>query len=340
MKRKGFTLIETIICISLVVLIGVGSFVGIRFVSNNIKISRLEQITDKAIQAAQVYIETNKESYNQLYSNKNGVVLPLNLLVNEGLLSLDNTDLKKNEYENEYIVTMLQTPSDTNCIDISSQASWNLSKSKPFYICNNSTEYDDTEIRNKISDLETKINKINDRNNISYVQDTSYYFKGPNPDNYLSYNGTTYRIFKVDTDDSLYVVGPTTSSFKLRAGTTAVDFGNVGRHWWHWGDAIPEYITTFIDTLKKTIEGDAWLDVNWNRSCIGCQTYAVYYHNGEFKENILQYVDSYHSPDINKLSTYTYLTGGTLSILDSCYKISGGTGSNSNKFILDDSKCT
>ena len=46
-----------------------------------------------------LYIETNKETYNQLYEKNNGVVIPLNVLVDEGLLSLENTDLKKSDIE-------------------------------------------------------------------------------------------------------------------------------------------------------------------------------------------------------------------------------------------------
>ena len=40
--KKGFTLIEIIICIGLIVVIGTGSVIGIKTVSKNIRINRLE----------------------------------------------------------------------------------------------------------------------------------------------------------------------------------------------------------------------------------------------------------------------------------------------------------
>lgn len=55
-KKKGFTLIEIIICIAMLAIISVGSIVGIHLVNKNLVKKGLEQITDKAIKATQVYI--------------------------------------------------------------------------------------------------------------------------------------------------------------------------------------------------------------------------------------------------------------------------------------------
>jgi prepilin-type N-terminal cleavage/methylation domain-containing protein len=52
MKKNGFTLIEIIISLSLIVIVGVGSIIGVSSINKWVKISRLEQITDKAIEAA------------------------------------------------------------------------------------------------------------------------------------------------------------------------------------------------------------------------------------------------------------------------------------------------
>ena len=41
--KKGFTLIEIIVSISVIAVLGVASFFGIRLVSNNIKIDKLEE---------------------------------------------------------------------------------------------------------------------------------------------------------------------------------------------------------------------------------------------------------------------------------------------------------
>ena len=178
MNKKGFTLVEIVVCISLLVIIAVGSFVGIRMVNKKINIDKLNQITDKAVQAAQVYIETNKEATNQLYSNKNGVSLPLQLLVNEGLLNLDGTKLKDDDLKNQYVVTFLGgTGSSENCEQITSTTSW--SNNKPIYLCMNST----TGSSNLATIDPTKYG------NKTYVSNEPYYFKGLNPNNWVEIEG-------------------------------------------------------------------------------------------------------------------------------------------------------
>ena len=58
-NNKGFTIIEIIICISLLVVIGVGSFISIRVVNNKIKNDKLEKIQDRIMNAVEVYIDNN-----------------------------------------------------------------------------------------------------------------------------------------------------------------------------------------------------------------------------------------------------------------------------------------
>ena len=74
MKKQGFTLVEIIVVITLIAFIGTVSFFGIRLVTKNIKVSKLEQITDNVLRAAEIYIETNKDTKTQLYNNKNSVL--------------------------------------------------------------------------------------------------------------------------------------------------------------------------------------------------------------------------------------------------------------------------
>ena len=62
MKKRGFRLVEIIVVIALIAFIGTISFFGIRLVNKNIKITKLEQITDRTLQAARIYLETNKEN--------------------------------------------------------------------------------------------------------------------------------------------------------------------------------------------------------------------------------------------------------------------------------------
>lgn len=193
MNKKGFTLIEMIISLTLITILGVSSVVGIKYVNKNIRISKLDEITDKALLAAKVYIETNKETYNQLYNKQNGIIIPLNVLVNEGLLSLKNTDLKKSDYEDEYIVTALTDTKGEGCIDITTNASWNLSKDNPIYICSSNDGFSTDDLKDKIkyeSSHET------------------YVAKGENPNNWVEFevtsDNTKVAYFPNDEDKDLW----------------------------------------------------------------------------------------------------------------------------------------
>lgn len=191
MRKKGFTLIEIIVCIALISVIGVGSFIGIKIVDKKILKDKLDQITDQAIQAAQIYLETNNVAYNQLYNNQNGVSLPLKLLVNEGLLDISNTKLDDSDLENQYVVTFLGgSGSSENCEQITTTTSW--SNNQPIYLCMRS---DGT------SNLAT-IDPSKYSNRTKAIQEP-YYFKGAGVHNYVKYGDNMYRIYYIDTDDTL-----------------------------------------------------------------------------------------------------------------------------------------
>lgn len=216
--KKGFTIIEIIISISLIVVIAVGSFVGIRLVDKKILVDKLNQITDKATLAAQVYIETNKSVSNQLYQNKNGVSLPLQLLVNEGLLSLEGTKLNNEDIKNQYVITFLGKTGESgsdNCEQITSTTSWG--NDKEIYLCMNS----DGSSNLATIDPTKYSNKTN-------VTNEPYYFEGFYPHNYVKYNDANklqcnlyrryndhltknltlsdFRILYVDRDDTITLV--------------------------------------------------------------------------------------------------------------------------------------
>ena len=213
MRKKGFTLVEILICISLLVVIGVGSFISIRVISKKQLIDKLNMISDKASEAAQVYIETNKSASNQLYNNKNGVSLPLQLLVNEGLLSLKGTKLTENDIKNQYVVTFLGgTGSAENCEQITSVNSW--SNNQPIYLCMNS---DGSGSNLAIIDPSTSSNMIK-------ASKEPFYFKGMNPNNYIKVKKSDEsevdaRILFVDRDDSIVVK----TSEDLKNGTLWYD---------------------------------------------------------------------------------------------------------------------
>ena len=212
MRKKGFTLVEIIICISLLVVIGVGSFISIRVISKKQLIDKLNMISDKASEAAQVYIETNKSASNQLYNNKNGVSLPLQLLVNEGLLSLKGTKLTENDIKNQYVVTFLGgTGSTENCEPITSVNSW--SNNQPIYLCMTS---DGSGSNLAIIDPSTSSNMIK-------ASKEPFYFKGSDPNNYIKVKKSDEsevmaRILFVDTDDSIVIYYNDSRSFSFKNG--------------------------------------------------------------------------------------------------------------------------
>lgn len=216
--KKGFTIIEIIISIGLIVVIAVGSFVGIRLVDKRMLVDKLNQITDKATLAAQVYIETNKSVSKQLYQNKNGVSLPLQLLVNEGLLSLDGTKLNNEDIKNQYVITFLGKTGESgsdNCEQITSTTSWG--NDKEIYLCMNN----DGSSNLATIDPTKYSNKTN-------VTNEPYYFTGFYPHNYVKYNDANklqcnlyrssnnqlirnltlgdFRILYVDRDDTITLV--------------------------------------------------------------------------------------------------------------------------------------
>ena len=244
-NKKGFTLIEIIICISLIVIIGTASFFGVKTIKKNITVDRLEKINDKILAAAEIYIETNKETYDQLHKKKNGVVIPLNVLVNEGLLSLENTDLKQTDIEDEYVITALtsSTPSSTSdCIDIRTSTSWMNTSSAPIYIC--------TDSNGNYTNIQTI--SIEDLGNQSRLSRDTYYFRGVNANNWIKINDKYSRILSITPEDSMTLY---TDYFWRRAS------GNVPTN--------DELYTTFgvTENMLNTIKGVAVNSYNYTSKC-------------------------------------------------------------------------
>ena len=324
MKRnKGFTLIEIVVAMSLLVAIGVSTFIGIRFVNNKIKITKLEQITDKAIEAAQIYIETNKEANNQLYNNQNGVSLPLKLLYDKGLLSLDNTDLTVNDLDDEYVVTFLGGSGENdNCEQITSSASW--ANNQPVYLCMNSTG------------TGSNFAFIKPTDNLGKASQNPYYFTGLAPDNYakVSGNSNTYRIVSINRDDSITLFREDSTSIycnsfdKLNDKYVAKTNSNNSRN------------ATYIRIYKKCIYGRNDEEISIGGKVCNNEnnlTPHIYYntttcrettsYNGDWEYNI-------------HLEDGGWIGSGAVTYLKPCVKITGGNGTEINPFILDGSSCT
>ena len=204
MKKKGFTLVEIIVVITIIAFIGTVSFFGIRLVNKNMKITKLEEIEDKIFQAVSVYIETNDEARNNLYKSKNGVYVPLNVLENEGLI--DFQDIKITD--KDYVITMLGSEDETGaCIDTTTIGSWD-DGNKTIYLCTTASGA-------------TNISTVGFAgNNLSLTSKNRVWFYGSpsasegisadteaKANNYVMYNKKgPYKIYYIDRDDSLALV--------------------------------------------------------------------------------------------------------------------------------------
>ena len=212
-NKKGFTMIEIIVCISIMIVIGVGSFIGIRLVDKHIKTTKLQQMSDKILQAANVYLETDKEANKELYTNKNGVIIPVRKLVNEGLIDVGNINLND---KTDYVIALLGSEdSNSKCTGVYTATEWDLGSGKTIYICT------DSKGNSNLATIDpTKYN------NKTYVSNEPYYYKGIAPQNWIDvsnvikkwkYSGaeerkvwmqysTLARIITIDSDDTILVV--------------------------------------------------------------------------------------------------------------------------------------
>ena len=103
MNKKGFTLIEIIVCIILLVLVGVGSVVGVKVYENKSNEKFYKQFDN----ALEIYLSDHSEIYTNLSDNVEGAVVTLEVLKNEGLIKDNIIDPSTNEtldYSNNYYV--------------------------------------------------------------------------------------------------------------------------------------------------------------------------------------------------------------------------------------------
>lgn len=322
-NRKGFTLIEIIICIGIIAIISLTSIVGFNLISKNIRITKLKEIEDDILTAAKIYLETNDEANANLYQKKNGVILPLTVLVNEGLLDLTTTDLDLNDVSDEYVVTALSNSgggTDDGCIDLRMVTSWDEESNDPLYICSRA----DGTISLQGSGGQA--------DNISMVKREIYY---PNvSNNYIRFTKSgvdyDYRLYYIDRDDSLVLVkagkfgeifkGKTlgishsNNSFPSRCSNTTTSCSNC-------------YSTHYSATTNNSTIYDYETNVDANDldRFTGCDnTTIIVSSNGMLSDGALNY--NYITKNYYKLR------------LKPCMKITGGSGDNANPFRLED-KC-
>lgn len=211
-KKRGFTLIEIIICIALIAIIGTTmTFVVIN--SNKNKQIKILENNNKILEnALEVYLENHEEIQTNLENNAKGAVVTLEVLKNEGLIDekqFKGIELKKNYFFLSY--SMLDNKPNTDCdnnvIPLSIVKSWNVDTDKVVYICprtDSGSGGSTSSGENSTSD-ENKSSIINQFGNSGY-----YIAKGSNPNNWVKFevtagnSNTDLAYFPNDEDKNLW----------------------------------------------------------------------------------------------------------------------------------------
>ena len=85
-NKKGFTLMELLVCIALLGLIALIASISFISVNNNQKQKDYENIVENIISASKTYVGLNKNNVKDNLKDLNTVDLPLTLLIENGLL--------------------------------------------------------------------------------------------------------------------------------------------------------------------------------------------------------------------------------------------------------------
>lgn len=202
MNKKGFTLVEIIVCIVLIIAIGAGSVFGVRTIKNNIVKKELTQIQDKIFEAVNIYIETKREAKEQVYNEKNTAIIPLNVLEDEGIITFNDINIKE-----QYVISLLGGETrDAACMGTTLIGSWEIGKNsgKIIYLCT------DIELNNAI---QTKIESSSKATILTSYENNGYYIaKGQNPKNYVKFEveagnpENDFAFFPNDADKDLWRV--------------------------------------------------------------------------------------------------------------------------------------
>ena len=204
-KKRGFTLIEIIICITLIAIISTTmTFVVIK--SNKNKQIKILENNNKILEnALEVYLENHEEIQTNLENSAKGAIVTLEVLKNEGLIDekqFKGIELKKNYFFLSY--SMLDNKPNTDCennvIPLSIVENWKVDTNKVVYICPRT----DSGSSGSTSD-ENKSSIINQFGNSGY-----YIAKGSNPNNWVKFevtagnSNTDLAYFPNDEDKNLW----------------------------------------------------------------------------------------------------------------------------------------
>lgn len=204
--KKGFTLIEIIVCISLITIIGVSTtFIIIK--SNAKKEQKLlNRYASTFDNALEVYLSNHQEITDNIDNYANAAAITLEVLKNDGLIE---DDLGINYKENYYLLSNAQLLSkdetldvecdndDVNVVSIEIFKNWDLKEvdgSKVIYVCPKNTGSDNSNSNNDTKELEDRISKLE-----TIIQR-------------MNFNDNNFVIFDVETDNSKIAYFPENAS--------------------------------------------------------------------------------------------------------------------------------
>ena len=98
MNKKGFTLIEILIVISLLAIITTSSFIAFRSINENSKNNDYTKLVEEFKTTAEVYVDKNEELRKNIYNKEiNYYDVTLNMLLKDGLIENDIVNPKTNK---------------------------------------------------------------------------------------------------------------------------------------------------------------------------------------------------------------------------------------------------
>ena len=276
MKKRGFTLIEIIISISLIAIIGTISIVSIISL-RKAKVENLLESNSKVLNnALEVYLEKHPEVTNNVNNNFKGAVVTLQVLKDEGLIDIKGLS-DKNYKENYYFLSnsvladgnkVDESKCENNILSLQTVTSWNLNNLNPeqiIYICPTSGS------GNTTTDL------VNVKN---------YVAKGENPNNYVELSvksdNTQWAWWPYDSSTNLWrIVSIEDGKIKLMYNKT-VGSDNT----YNYAGKIKEACryndksTNYVAKLKTEIDDSGYCNLIYNCYGVGDDGGRNYFRYG------------------------------------------------------------
>ena len=331
--KKGFTLIEIIISIGIILLLGtITSFIFIRKNNKN----DLQHLENQIFNAAQLYVTTEYDNLGNKYINGitkggEGVIIPLNDLEKAGYIpeSTKENILKFVNSEDTYVIVGYKNDEECNS-GATITAGW---VDKTTYICGFGEKNAGTTIYDKItsSPYSTGCNNslytssslcmlhgtnISDPNSDGTYDDV-WYYKGKTTNNYLKFSGlnNVFRIVRTTENGNVKIASDTSVLCPMRKSRSAtvgvpwstgewrVDYSRNYPRIYLNGFKLEKYVTSSSNeyTCDTTNNTSSWSDskkVNCGGTLVQSPIYTnIYKPLNDFYNHIKPVIEKYIDKD-------------------------------------------